>query len=429
MLLYRLLFSLLFPLLLIRAAAEALRSRSLAPLTERLGLGPAAEVPPIWMHAASVGEVTSLRPLIDRLLAADPGLRLSITVNTATARSLVAGWSDARIRVAFAPLDHRLVLARFLGRTRPLACITAESELWPNRLALLRDRGIPFILVSARLSARSARRWALVPALSSTLFGPIAYVSPQDAASADRFRVLGLDPARIGPVLPLKALAAMASPAPADAVLPFQRPFTLLAASTHEGEDAPVLDAYLAAQSRLPALRLIIAPRHPARRDGIEALILARGLTFATRSRGQPALPETQVYLADTIGEMPLWYAASGMTFVGGSLVPKGGHTPFEPAAAGSAILSGPDTANFAAPFAALRTADAMTEVTDAASLAHAVIDLSDAGLQRLRATAARQALAPFSGSEALTALAAVIAAAARRSTPSPDTGPPSPAD
>ncbi len=428
MLFYRLLFSLAFPLLLIRAAAEALRSRSLAPLSERLGLVPAAKDPTIWLHAASVGEVTSVRPLIDRLLTADPALRLHVTVNTATARSLAAGWNDARIRVTFAPLDHRLALARFLARTRPLACITAESELWPNRLAALHDRRIPVILVSARLSERSARRWALFREVADQLLGPIAYLSPQDTASADRFSAIGINPARIGPVLALKALAA-ASPTATDAVLPFQRPFTLLAASTHEGEDAVILDAYLAAHAHQPALRLIIAPRHPARRDGIEALILARSVAFATRSRGQPAVPETQVYLADTIGEMPLWYAASGMTFVGGSLVPKGGHTPFEPAAAGSVILSGPDVANFAAPFAALRAADAMTPVTDAATLAAALADLADPGLQRRRATAARAALAPFAPREALNPLLVAIAAATGRPALAPARERPFPSD
>jgi 3-deoxy-D-manno-octulosonic-acid transferase len=410
--LYRILVSLLAPLLVLRACADAIRARSLVPLAQRLGLIAPQAAPCIWLHAASVGEVTSARPLIDRLLVSDPRLHLLVTLNTSTALGLVTGWADPRIAASLAPVDHRLCLAAFLRRARPRALVTVEGELWPNRFAACRRRVIPVLLVSARLSDRSARIWGRVPALARAVLAPVTYISAQDDASADRFRALGLPASRIGPVLALKALAADAAPAPP--FLPYPRPYTLLAASTHDGEEGIVLDAFLSASARQPALRLILAPRHPRRRDEIEAMIVARGLAFATRSRGQTPDAARPVYLADTIGEMPLWYAAAGMTFTGGSLVPLGGHTPFEPAAAGSAILHGPHFANFAPAYAALNAAQAATSVTDAPALAAAILVLADPALQRARAKAARDALAPFAPADGLAPILAALAAAIR---------------
>ncbi len=410
--LYRILVSLLAPLIFLRAAAAAIRAGNLAPFAQRVGLIAPQAARCIWLHAASVGEIMSARPLINRLLAADPGVHVLVTLNTSTALGLVAGWAEPRIRASLAPFDHRLCLWAFLGRARPRALVTIEGELWPNRFAACRRAAIPVFLLSARLSDRSARIWTRVPALARAVLAPVTYLAAQDEASADRFRALGLPDQRMGPVLALKALATDA--APVAPFLPYPRPFTLLAASTHQGEEGIVLDAFLAASAQQPALRLILAPRHPRRRDEIEAMIVARALGFATRSRGQSPDAATPVYLADTIGEMALWYAAAGMTFIGGSLVPLGGHTPFEPAAAGSAILHGRHLANFEPAYAALDAAQAATPVTDAATLATAVLTLTDPGLQRTCVRAARTALASFAPADGLAPILAALAAAMR---------------
>jgi 3-deoxy-D-manno-octulosonic-acid transferase len=390
--LYRLASALTYALLRLRArlgSDDSLSERTVAPAPRP---GPS---PLIWLHGASNGELTAARGLIAGLIERSPELRLLVTTNTLTARAMARGWALPRTEVRLAPLDHAPLIARFLDATRPAALVMLENELWPNRLALCAARSIPVLVVGGRLSARSARFWARLPRLAGKLMDAITWLAPQDEASRDRFIALGLDPARLGPILQLKS--AVADPAGAAPGLPLPRPLTLLAASTHEGEDEMVLDAFRAARRRHPGLRLLLAPRHPRRRDAIEAAIAARGLAFATRSRGAAPGAQTPVYLADTMGEMALWYRAAGLTFVGGSLVDRGGHTPFEPAAFGSAILHGPHLSNFAPAYGALAAACATRQVTDAQSLGAALAELAgDAAAQADLAARARDALAPF---------------------------------
>lgn len=358
MLLYRILIHLAALAVIVPVALRALvDSAARGFLSERLGGGAfLTDAPRIWLHGASNGELTAARPLIVALLKARPGLQVAVTVNTVTARQMVSDWAIADVTGRLAPLDVPIAVRRCLARLRPAALVVIENELWPERVTRTAARGIPVIVASARMSLRSARSWrrfAVPLGVAGAVLGALTRVYPQDQGSADRLRALGLAAERFGPLLNLKASAAVPAPR-REPALAFARDDTVLAASTHDGEERIVLDAFCIAQSRRPGLRLILAPRHPRRRDAIEELIRARGLTFATRSRGQDPQAETSVYLADTMGEMALWYASASVTFVGGSLADRGGHTPFEPAAAGSAILHGPDVANFAAPYAAL---------------------------------------------------------------------------
>jgi 3-deoxy-D-manno-octulosonic-acid transferase len=299
-----------------------------------------------------------------------------------------------------APLDLRPCLKRFLRAVSPTAAIVVENELWPNRLALAERRGLPVALLSARVSARSAARWARVSGLLRPLLGRVALAAPHDAASAERLAALGLPPAALGPEAALKSAVALPRPEPAAlARLGLDRAETLLAASTHAGEEVQVLDGFLRARARRPALRLVLAPRHPERGPEIARLIAARGLAHTTRSAGE-APGTAPVHLADTLGEMPLWYAACAICFVGGSLVPKGGHTPYEPAQFGCALLHGPHVENAAEAYARLARAGAAIQVADADALGRAVAGL-DAPAQadlgaRARATLAAQDLAPL---------------------------------
>lgn len=345
--------------------------------------------PVIWLHGASNGELTAARSVITTLMSHMPGIRLIVTANTTTGRDLVAAWALPAVTAHLAPYDLAPVVRRFLDRTRPAALIVIENEIWPNRFTLAAARGVPIFMLSARLSARSAKRWALVPGLSRRLMGCIHWLGPQDAGSAARFQALGLSPARIGPQMILKSLAAPV----ATSALPLPHASTLLAASTHEGEDEIVLDAFLRARTRHPDLHLILAPRHPRRRNAVEAAIRARGLAFATRSRGAEPKSGTPVYLADTLGDMAHWYAGAAMCFVGGSLVDKGGHTPFEPATYGTAILHGPHVGNSAPAYAALAAAKAAVMVKDTAGLTDAICDLVVKGRAEALADAARTAL------------------------------------
>ncbi|WP_155773992.1 3-deoxy-D-manno-octulosonic acid transferase [Rhodovulum sp. MB263] len=392
MLSYRILLSLAAPGLALRL----LRERPFA--RERLGLnGPdRAPGPAIWLHGASNGELASARPLIERLTERRPDLAIVATSNSRTGRALVESWALPRVSARLAPYDYRWALRLFIGRWQPRALVLIESELWPNRIFEVAQRGRPVLLLGARLSARSAGRWRRMPALARRLTGAIAYLSAQDPASQERFAALGLAPERSGPVIDLKAFAPAARPDPdaLKALAPLlPRASTLLAASTHEGEEAPVLEAFARRWRADPAARLILAPRHPRRAAQIAALIKRAGLGHAMRSSGGLPGPEQPVLLADTMGEMALWYALAGVSFVGGSLVDKGGHTPFEPAAAGSAILHGPHVANFAAAYAALDRAGAAEAVAGADGLVTALAAL-DGPEQIRRAACASDVLA-----------------------------------
>lgn len=411
MALYRFLMTILLALMLARQAIARLvgrprrdganeRLRAHGPLPEGTG-------PLIWVHGASNGEMAAARPLLTGL-ARDRPVRLLITTNSRTARDLVAGWGLPRTAVRLAPLDHPWLVGPFLRKTRPAALVILENELWPERLVRSAAAGVPVLVLGGRLSAGSARNWARFPGLARRLMAEVRWLAPQDAASGERFLSLGLDPGRIGPVLVLKAQADR--PLTAAPGLPFDRAATLLAASTHEGEEEMILAAFATLLRERPDARLILAPRHPRRREAIAALITRHGFSFATRSRSQPATAATQAYLADTMGEMALWYQAAGLTFVGGSLVDRGGHTPFEPAAFGSAILHGPSVTNFAAPYGALDAGGGAVRVRDAADLAAAVALLvGNAAAQADLAARARTALAPFGADDPMTPFLAAL--------------------
>lgn len=312
-------------------------------LAERLGYvtAPAASV---WVHAASVGEAASIRAVVADLAQTTP---VFMTVNTATARRLVAGWGTAQ--VALAPFDTAGAAARVVRRIRPRAYVLVESELWPARMQAL--AAVPVIMLGARMSDRSARRWHLLGGLMRTMLARVQYLSAQDAASEARFVALGLAKTAVGPRVNLKAFVTQTGAAAG----PVPRARCVLAASTHDGEEAAILQAFIAARAQFDLL--ILAPRHPERGTAVATLIAAAGLTFARRSHGHALTAACPVYLADTLGEMHLWYAMAGVTIVGGSYVDRGGHTPFEPTAAGSAIIHGPHVRNFAESYAALDAA------------------------------------------------------------------------
>ena len=353
--------------------------------------GPATppEGPVLWVHAASVGEAASVRRLIERCLADHPALHVLLTVHTVTGREAAASWGLERVSVRLAPWDTPGAVRRVLRRWRPCAHLIVENELWPSRILACHARGVPVWIAGARLSERSARRWKRAPGAARALLGRVAFLSPQDAASAERFVALGLSPAALGPVETLKAdLGPAAEPADmARLRARFERARTVLAASTHPGEEALALDALVRARRERSDLALILAPRHPRRLAEIEPLVAATGLPRAVRSRGEP--PEgAAVYVADTLGELRALYALAGVAFVGGSVAPMGGHTPFEPAAAGCAIAHGPDVSNAAPAYAALAEAHAAVRVESAADLARAFL-MPEPGAMAARARAA----------------------------------------
>lgn len=360
-------------------AGAALRPMATGDLAERMVLDSPEpnETAPIWLHGASVGELNSARPVIEMLARR---ARLIVTTNTTTGRALAQDWG---LRARLAPLDVPQALGRFLQRYQPRVAVTLENELWPNRSAMLAHAGTAQIVIGARMSDRSARRWAKLPWLIGPMLRRIDGLSAQNHSSEERLVALGLPEAALLPRVQLKLLGPART---RPGIPPETRARTILAASTHEGEDDLVLDAFMFARRQVPGLRLIIAPRHPARGDDIAALIGARGLYPARRSQG--ADETAPVLLADTLGEMGRWYDAAGICITGGSLVAKGGHTPWEPAAHECAILHGPHVSNFAEDYAVLHAAGGTeTLATDAgATLARLAGTPGDAARMGIRA-------------------------------------------
>lgn len=370
---------------------------------ERLGHAtlPRPEGRLVWCHAASVGESLSALTLIQRLGDDRPDLEFLLTSGTATSAEIVAKRMPPRCRHQFAPLDSRRILNRFLNHWRPDLAVFVESELWPQMLVRTRATGIPMAFVNARLSKGSLRNWGRVPATARFMLSRFDLIRTQDDATLQGLLSLGADPSATAKGQNLKA-AAGALPFDAKTLADLQntigdRPIWV-AASTHPGEEEIVLQAHQALLQSHPGLLLILVPRHPERAPEIETLIRARGLSH-TRRRGGGA-PSAQVYLADTLGEMGLWYALAPIVFLGGSLTPVGGHNPFEPAQAGAAVLHGPLYANFAEIYADFARAGGQIEVKDADGLTAAVGGLLDtpARLSEMRQNAKEFATAQMRG-------------------------------
>lgn len=375
---------------LTRTTEAALRLRlrlgGSGALAERLVMDGPPDPAEIWIHGASVGELTSARTVIEAL-ARDHSL--IVTANSLSGRDMARDWGLA---ARLAPLDLPGAMGVMLAGARPRLAVSIENEYWPLRSRLLARAGVAQAAIGARISARSARNWSRLPGLIGPMLGRIDALSAQDSGSESRLLALGLRPEAVLPRLDLKLLApASVAPPPEDA----GRDGTILAASTHEGEDGPILDAFAA----LRRGRLILAPRHPRRADRIGALIAERGLPFARRSAGADTPPQGGVLLADTLGEMPRWYRAAGICLIGGTIADHGGHTPWEPAAYRCALLHGPHDRNFAESFDALRHPALRV---DAATLARGLADLlDDPPARRARGQAARDVLTARAGDPA----------------------------
>lgn len=335
----------------------------------------------VWLHAASVGEALSTLELLRRLIEQTPGLKVLITTGTRTAAALVLARAPTGVIHQFAPLDMPRVVNKFLDYWHPDLVLWTESELWPTQLMQLRKRGIPVILINGRLSRKSYKNWRFAPLAARTILRSFTHIMAQDEETARHFTRLGLTNAQVEATGSLKEGAA---PLPHDdlerkrlAAVFGGRPLWC-AASTHAGEEEIVADAQSAARRSLPSLTLILVPRHPERGTAIAEMLTARGFNVVQRSLGELPDAETEIYLADTLGEMGLWYRLAPVSFIGGSMVPIGGHNPFEPATLGSAILHGPHVENFAEGYARLGKAGAAACAQDAETLAkilaHAVL-------------------------------------------------------
>ncbi|MCA6329445.1 MAG: 3-deoxy-D-manno-octulosonic acid transferase, partial [Phenylobacterium sp.] len=326
--------------LVLKRRAKAGREDPLR-LGERLGRAgaPRPPGPLVWLHGVSVGETVSLLALVEGLRARRPDLGLLVTSGTRTSAELLARRLPAGVRHQYVPVDTPGAVRRFLDHWRPDLGVFAESELWPNLILTARRRGTRLVLASARITEGTARTWRRAPASARRLLSAFDLILPQDRATADRLRGLGAD---CGRELNLKRAGAPLIFDPAELArlqgLAAGRP-VVLAASTHPGEDALIAEA----AEGLGAL-VVIAPRHPER--GAE---IAAALKAPRRALGEEPGPETLVWIADTLGEMGLFFRLADVVVMGGSFPGGiGGHNPLEPARLGAPVITGPDIANAA---------------------------------------------------------------------------------
>jgi len=334
------------------------------PLRWREKLGrPSVERSPgllIWLHAVGLGEVLALRGLIRELAHVLPHASFLITSTARSSAQVLASNLPPRTTHQFLPLDAPPYLRSFLDHWRPDLSIWAEQELWPGALMASASRSIPIALVNARLSAEGHRRRRRLRGLYRPLLRRFALISAQDHLTAANLYDLGAPVVRVDGSLKPAAPALHVDPVELrrlKALLADRRLW--LAASTHPGDEAEVI----AAQQYLSDWLLILVPRDPRRADALALELAASGLSVARRSRGEFPGPDQGVWLADTYGELGLWYRLTPVAFVGGGFDRIGGHNPWEPAALGVAVLHGPDVSNFSADFAMLHAADAARAV------------------------------------------------------------------
>lgn len=410
--LYTLLLRLAVPLILLRLwwrgrQTPAYRQR----WRERFGLPSGARptsLAPLWFHCVSVGETLAAKPLIEAFRARHPDVPLLVTTMTPTGSACVhATWGDA-VQHVYAPYDLPGAIARFLAHWRPRALVILETELWPNTIAQARVAGLPVMLANARLSVRSARGYGRAGGLARALMADLSVIAAQDAETAERFRALGAHADAVQVTGTLKIDLAVPDDLPARAQA-LRATWSLagrpvwVAASTHDGEDALVLEAHRALLAAHPQILLVLVPRHPERFEAVARLIRDSGLTSVRRRQGVPVTPGTAVLLGDSMGELLLWLALADAALVGGSLLPPGGgHNVLEPLALGVPALTGPHYANFQALNDSLLAAGALAVVADADALATALHALfTDPALAATRRAAGLAVIAANRGAVA----------------------------
>ncbi|MBI3909035.1 MAG: lipid IV(A) 3-deoxy-D-manno-octulosonic acid transferase [Pseudomonas fluorescens] len=403
--LYTVLFYLGLPLVAIRLLLRARKAPAYARrIGERFSCGmPAMKPGGIWVHAVSVGESIAAAPMIRALLARYPDLPITVTCMTPTGSERIHALfaNESRIQHCYLPYDLPCAARRFLDRVQPKLAVIMETELWPNHIHQCAKRGIPVALANARLSERSAKGYGRFPKLTQPMLAEMSLFAVQTEAEAQRLRNLGARTETVEVTGSIKFDLTIDPQLLERAVelrgqwQALERP-VWIAASTHDGEDEVVLAAHRQLLASHPDALLILVPRHPERFNSVFGLCQQQGFATVRRSRGDAVSANTSVLLGDTMGELLFLYALADSAFVGGSLVPNGGHNLLEPAALAKPVLSGPHLFNFLEIAAQLRSAGALQEVEDAEGLAVAVQRLfelprdaqrmAEAGLKVMRA-------------------------------------------
>lgn len=354
--------------------------------------------PLVWLHGASVGEMIAVLPLIDRLRAR--GFQVLFTSGTLTSARLAQARLPPDVPHQFVPLDSPLFLRRFLKHWRPDLVLLVESELWPNLICEVSARGTPLVLVNARMSPRSFASWQRIGGSVGALLSRVDLCLAQGAEDGDRLRRLGAPRVTVTgnlkfdappPPVDLAAFDALATAVAGREVF--------VAASTHPGEEEIIVEAHQRLAKEMPGLLTVIAPRHPERGPAVVKLATEAGCPAVLRSDGYLPDKGTGIYVADTIGELGIFYRLGGVALLGGSLARKGGQNPIEPIKLDTAILHGPHVTNFAELYRRLDEARGAAPVTDARSLAaSAYMLLADAASRRRMVAAGQATIESFGG-------------------------------
>jgi 3-deoxy-D-manno-octulosonic-acid transferase len=370
----------------------------------------------VWLHAASVGEMNAAEPLLAALLR--EGAKVLLTTGTVTSARIAESRVRAGVIHQFVPYDTPGNIGRFLDHWHPDLAITLESEIWPTTITSLSDRRIPLVIASATMSERSEKSWSRVPMLARRIFSRIALCLAQTETDASRLAAFGARRVVVAGNLKFDSRSLPADP---EALAELRRAIgarpVWLAASTHEGEEAIVGRVHTRLKARFPGLLTLLVPRHPERGAEIAALLRGHGLAVTRRAEAETMDAHTDIYLADTIGEMGLFYRLAPVAFIGKSLVSEGGQNPLEAARLDSAILTGPHVSNLEDIYAPLIAAGGAYVVEDEEALWAAVAGLlEDPALAARRAATAARVVDAGSGAlartlEALTPLLAPPAA------------------
>jgi 3-deoxy-D-manno-octulosonic-acid transferase len=373
---------LISPLWIGALALRGFRDRShWQGFSQRFGFGPTVkDQRSIWVHAVSVGEVQAAVPLVEALLKRFPTLPLVLTTVTPTGRARAKAMFGARVDVRYVPIDLPGSVRRFFHRVQPQVAIILETEIWPNLYHRCGRLGVPLVLASARISPRSVESYRRLVGLFRETLSHGIFIAAQSSEDAERFVSIGANPSRTHVVGNIKF--DFGYPPDMEArghdlrrLLGVHRP-VWVAGSTHAKEEDELLTAHRLIRERFSNALLVLVPRHPPRFAEVAAALRSQEIPFVTRTSGAAVPSATQVFLVDTLGELAPFYAAGDVAFVGGSLVPIGGHNLLEPAALRQPIVAGPHNFNSADIAKMLVERGAARIVQDAATLAALVGDL-----------------------------------------------------
>ena len=396
--LYNVLIYLAAPVAILVQLWRSLRDASYrGGLSERFGFGPAVAGPVIWVHAVSVGEVQAAQPLVEQLHRRHPAYRVLLTTVTPTgaARARLLFGDDVLLR--YVPFDLPGSVRRFFDRVQPKLAMILETELWPNLYGECGRRAVPLVLASARVSPRSIGKYRRLMSLFRKTLSYGIVIAAQSEADAQRFRSIGATPDRTLVTGNIKF--DFQPPTGIEKLGQRWRDQNLagrpvwVAGSTHEGEEAIVLEAHRHVLARFPEALLILVPRHPQRFEHVRDLLAKRHEVAAFRSEGVTVPPGTRVLLGDTMGELMMFYAAADVALVAGSLMPIGGHNLLEPASVGRPILTGPFNFNGEEIAQLLVDAGGARVVENTRQLAQAVVELLGDAEQRTVMGAAGKAV------------------------------------